>query len=100
NGPVSNGPVSNGPVSNGPVSNGPVFGVTVESGDLINVPRGTRHWFNLCSDKTIRCIRLFEDASGWAPHYVDDPVHQKYASVCWGPDYLPPARDMDPVVKV
>ncbi|MCB9874294.1 MAG: cupin domain-containing protein [Planctomycetaceae bacterium] len=80
--------------------NGPVFGVTVESGDLINVPHGTRHWFNLCSDKTIRCIRLFEDASGWTPHYVDDPIHQKYASLCWGPDYLPPAKNIDSVVKL
>jgi len=79
--------------------NGPVFGVTVESGDLINVPNGTRHWFNLCSDKTIRCIRLFQDVSGWAPRYVADPVHQKYASVCWGPDYLPSAN-LDSVVKV
>ena len=38
---------------------GPVFGITVESGDLINVPAGTKHWFNLCEDKTIRCIWLF-----------------------------------------
>jgi len=80
--------------------NGPVFGVTVESGDLLNVPAGTRHWFNLCSDKTIRCIRLFLDPAGWAPHYVADPVHTQYASVCWGPDYLPVATGIDPVVKV
>ncbi len=80
--------------------NGPVFGILVESGDLINVPAGTRHWFNLCDDRTIRCIRLFEDPSGWAPHYVDDPVHEQFAPVCWGPDYLPPADDIKPVVKV
>lgn len=80
--------------------NGPVFGVTVESGDLINVPNGTRHWFNLCNEKTIRCIRLFEDASGWTPHYVNNPINQNYASLCWGPDYLPPEKGMDPVVKV
>ena len=64
---------------------GPVFGVTVESGDLINVPRGTRHWFNLCDDRNIRCIRLFEDPAGWAPHYVDDPVDGNYAPLCMGP---------------
>ena len=79
---------------------GPVFGVTVESGDMINVPKGMKHWFNLCEDKTIRCIRFFEDQAGWTPHYVDDPVNDKYAPVCWGPDYLPPAKDVDPVVKV
>ncbi len=69
--------------------NGPVFGITVESGDLVNVPKGTQHWFNLCSDKTIRCIRLFEDMSGWTPHYIEDsPVHENYAPVCLGPSYL------------
>jgi len=80
--------------------NGPVFAVLVESGDLINVPCGTRHWFNLCDDRTIRCIRLFEDPSGWTPHYVDDPVNDRYAPLCWGPDYLPRAATLDPVVKI
>lgn len=68
--------------------NGPVFSVTVTSGDLINVPRGTKHWFNLCSDRRIRCIRLFEDMSGWAPHYVDQPVHEQFAPLCMGPAYF------------
>jgi 1,2-dihydroxy-3-keto-5-methylthiopentene dioxygenase len=68
---------------------GPIFAVQVESGDLINVPAGTRHWFDLCDDRTIRCIRLFLDPAGWAPHYVDDGVHANYAPVCWGPSYLP-----------
>lgn len=81
--------------------NGPVFGVQVEQGDLINVPNGTKHWFNLCDEKAIRCIRLFEDPAGWAPHYVDDPVSDQYIPVCMGPDFVPPASDdIDPVVKI
>jgi 1,2-dihydroxy-3-keto-5-methylthiopentene dioxygenase len=68
--------------------NGPVFSVTVTSGDLINVPRGTKHWFNLCDDRQIRCIRLFEDMSGWAPHYIDQAVHEQYAPLCMGPAYV------------
>ena len=68
--------------------NAPVFAITVESGDLISVPKGTHHWFNLCTDKTIRCIRLFEDKSGWTPHYMEEPVHEKYAPLCMGPSYL------------
>jgi 1,2-dihydroxy-3-keto-5-methylthiopentene dioxygenase len=68
--------------------NGPVFGITVESGDLISVPKGTHHWFNLCTDKTIRCIRLFEDVSGWTPHYMEEPVHEGYSPLCMGPSYL------------
>lgn len=66
----------------------PVFSITVESGDLISVPKGTHHWFNLCTDKTIRCIRLFEDMSGWTPHYMDQPVHENYSPLCMGPSYL------------
>lgn len=68
---------------------GPVFGVTVESGDMINVPRGMKHWFNLCDDRQIRCIRFFEDASGWTPHYVDNPIHQQFSPMCFGGSYLP-----------
>jgi 1,2-dihydroxy-3-keto-5-methylthiopentene dioxygenase len=80
---------------------GPVFAVTVEAGDLINVPNGTKHWFNLCDDRTIRCIRLFEDQSGWTPHYVDAPVHENYAPLCLGPSYLKAEGDgVDAVVKL
>jgi len=70
--------------------NGPVFAVQVEAGDLINVPRGTQHWFDLCKDRNIRCIRLFQDTTGWSPAYVDNPVHQKYEALCMGPAYLEP----------
>ncbi|MDX1948136.1 MAG: cupin domain-containing protein [Pirellulaceae bacterium] len=80
--------------------NGPVFGVQVETGDLINVPAGTQHWFDLCSDKTIRCIRLFQDMSGWTPHYVEQSIHERYTPLCLGPAYLQPAANLQPVVKL
>jgi len=79
---------------------GPVFAIQVESGDLINVPAGTQHWFDLCNDRTIRCIRLFQDASGWTPHYVEGSVHERYSPVCLGPSYVQPAAEFQPVVKV
>jgi 1,2-dihydroxy-3-keto-5-methylthiopentene dioxygenase len=81
--------------------NGPVFGIQVESGDLINVPCGTKHWFDLCADKTIRCIRLFQDTSGWTPHYIEgSKLHERYTPVCLGPAYMQPASGFDSVVKV
>lgn len=79
--------------------NGPVFAVEVESGDLINVPEGTKHWFNLCEERAIRCIRLFEDMAGWTPEYVQDAVHGNYQPVCFGPNHIPPVS-VDPVIKV
>jgi len=81
-------------------SSGPVFAVEVESGDLINVPHGTKHWFNLCDDRAIRCIRLFQDASGWTPEYVSDGVHASYQPLCFGPNYLPSGRTVDSVIKL
>ncbi len=68
--------------------NGPVFAIQVESGDLINVPAGTKHWFDLCNDRTIRCIRLFLDMSGWSPAYTHSGVDQGYAPLCWGTQYV------------
>lgn len=43
--------------------------VTVEAGDLIVVPANLHHRFLLTDKKSIRCVRLFKDASGWVPHY-------------------------------
>jgi 1,2-dihydroxy-3-keto-5-methylthiopentene dioxygenase len=70
-------------------NDGPVFAIQLDAGDLINVPAGTRHWFDLCEERTIRAIRLFKDPSGWAPRYVDSPVHEEYVPLCWGPRYIP-----------
>ena len=80
--------------------NASVFAIQVESGDLISVPTGTQHWFDLCDDRTIRCIRLFEDTSGWTPHYVDNPVHANYTPVCMGPAYLSSTSNIEPLVQV
>jgi 1,2-dihydroxy-3-keto-5-methylthiopentene dioxygenase len=71
---------------------GPVFAIEVEAGDLIRVPRGTHHWFDLCADRRIRAIRLFQDTSGWTPHYTDSGVDQGFQPLCLGPSYLPAAR--------
>ena len=78
---------------------GPVFGVTVESGDMINVPRGTKHWFNLCDDRHIRCIRFFEDTSGWTPHYVEQGVHSEFSPMCFGGNFLPQSERIESVIQ-
>jgi 1,2-dihydroxy-3-keto-5-methylthiopentene dioxygenase len=66
-----------------------VVSITVEAGDLIRVPRGTRHWFDLCRERRIRAIRLFQDPAGWTPHYTQSGVEKDYQPVCFGPSYLP-----------
>jgi 1,2-dihydroxy-3-keto-5-methylthiopentene dioxygenase len=68
---------------------GPVVALEVRPGDLIRVPRGTWHWFDLCAEREIRAIRLFQDASGWTPHYTDSGVDKGFEPVCLGPAYVP-----------
>jgi 1,2-dihydroxy-3-keto-5-methylthiopentene dioxygenase len=67
---------------------GDVFALEVEAGDLIRVPRGTHHWFDLCADRRIRAIRLFHDPAGWTPHYTETGVDRGFQPVCFGPSYL------------
>jgi 1,2-dihydroxy-3-keto-5-methylthiopentene dioxygenase len=59
---------------------GDVTAIEMEAGDLIRVPRGTNHWFNLAEDKTVRAIRLFQDTAGWTPYYTESGVEKKYKS--------------------
>ena len=68
--------------------NAPVFAIEMEVGDMIGVPKGTRHWFNLCSDKTIQAIRFFQETSGWTPHYIEDPVHARFEPGCFGQTFV------------
>ncbi len=47
--------------------------VVIEPGDLLVVPAGRNHRFELTSSSTIHCVRLFKDPAGWVPHYRDTP---------------------------
>ncbi|MBV9927228.1 MAG: cupin domain-containing protein [Acidobacteria bacterium] len=68
---------------------GPVVSIEVEAGDLVCVPAGTWHWFNLCPSMEIKAIRLFQQPAGWAPHYTESDVASQYEPVCLGASYFP-----------
>jgi 1,2-dihydroxy-3-keto-5-methylthiopentene dioxygenase len=73
---------------------GPVTAIEVVAGDLLRVPAGTLHWFDLCADRTIRAIRLFKDPAGWVPRYTGSGAETRFAPVCLGPSDVraePPA---------
>ena len=67
---------------------GPVLAVEVAAGDLLSVPRGTWHWFDLCDERRIRAIRLFQDPAGWTPHYTASGVDAGLQPVCLGPGQI------------
>jgi 1,2-dihydroxy-3-keto-5-methylthiopentene dioxygenase len=70
------------------VLDGRVASVEVGPGDMLRVPRGTKHWFTLCEDRRIRAIRWFQETSGWTPEYTDSGVDKGYEPLCFGPAYL------------
>lgn len=70
---------------------GDVVSIEMEAGDMICVPRGTLHWFNLCGDRTVRAIRLFQDISGWTPHYTQSGVDERYQPLCFSESQIPSA---------
>jgi len=56
-----------------------VFNVLCQSGDLISVPAGTKHWFDAGEkDPFVKAIRIFIDMSGWVPEYTHSGIEQKY----------------------
>jgi 1,2-dihydroxy-3-keto-5-methylthiopentene dioxygenase len=84
-----------------PEGDAPLFSIEVEEGDLINVPAGTKHWFDLCADRTIRAIRLFREKAGWTPHYTGDDIARGYEPLCFGPEYIRSGNlDIKPVITL
>jgi 1,2-dihydroxy-3-keto-5-methylthiopentene dioxygenase len=73
-------------------TDGRVLAIEVGPGDLIRVPRGTWHWFDLCADRRVRAIRLFQDPSGWTPRYTESGVDKGFEPLCFGPGQVPAAH--------
>lgn len=46
----------------------------VQSGDFINIPRNTEHWFRLTESRRIKAIRYFTSTAGWLPVYTSTPL--------------------------
>lgn len=70
-------------------SEGPVISIQVEAGDLLCLPQGILHWFDLCQDRQIRTIRLFQDPQGWTPYYSESKTEQQFEPLCLGLSYFP-----------
>lgn len=51
---------------------GEIVDVHVEAGELIVVPAGARHWFELDENRKIKCIRVFKTPAGWEAIYNEN----------------------------
>ncbi len=55
-----------------------VYALMCGQGDLISVPSGTRHWFDMGSRPEFRCIRLFTNPEGWVARYTGSDIARAY----------------------
>jgi len=55
-----------------------VFEVRCEAGDLIGVPDGTRHCFDMGPAPYFIAIRLFTNVEGWVANFTGSDIAQKF----------------------
>lgn len=51
-----------------------VYATVCEAGDLLSVPTGTRHWFDMGTRPHFTAIRFFQKEDGWVGNFTGDPV--------------------------
>lgn len=47
-------------------------------GDLISVPAGIKHWFDMGPEPDFTCIRFFQTPEGWVAEFTGDDISQKF----------------------
>jgi 1,2-dihydroxy-3-keto-5-methylthiopentene dioxygenase len=56
-----------------------VYEVICEKNDLISVPAGTRHWFDMGENPDFTCIRLFDSPQGWVANFTGSDIADKFS---------------------
>ncbi len=57
---------------------GAVYCLLCEAGDLINVPAGTPHWFDMGPRPSFTCIRLFTSPEGWVAQFTGSDIADRF----------------------
>lgn len=56
-----------------------VYEILCEKDDLIGVPAGTRHWFDMGPNPYFVAIRLFTNAAGWVANFTGSEIASRYS---------------------
>lgn len=57
---------------------GHVYQAVCVRGDLISVPAGTRHWFDMGPDPEFTALRWFNNETGWVPQFTGDDIAARF----------------------
>ena len=55
-----------------------VYVTLCRRGDLISVPAGAKHWFDMGERPNFVAIRLFNNAEGWVAHFTGDKLADEF----------------------
>lgn len=55
-----------------------VYAVLCEKNDLISVPAGTRHWFDMGENPHFVAIRLFNNPEGWVAQFTGEDIAGRF----------------------
>ena len=61
--------------------NGEVLMTVCEAGDLIWVPAGTTHWFDMGKNPELAVIRFFRIPEGWIGDFTGDKISAKFPTL-------------------
>ena len=55
-----------------------VLAVLCEAGDLLSVPDGMAHWFDMGDKPEFTCLRFFTRPEGWIAEYTGDAIARRF----------------------
>lgn len=58
-----------------------VYTVLCKKGDLISVPAGTTHWFDMGPNPRFKCIRLFTNPDGWVANFTGSDIAGRFPTL-------------------
>ncbi|WP_290890462.1 acireductone dioxygenase [Arenimonas sp.] len=55
-----------------------VYEIRCEQGDLVGVPDGTTHWFDMGPEPSFVAIRFFTEPDGWVGHFTGTDIARRF----------------------
>lgn len=57
---------------------GHVYALRCAAGDLVSVPAGMRHWFDMGDAPHFTAMRFFRTPEGWVGDFTGDPIAERF----------------------
>lgn len=58
--------------------NGRIYAVLCRAGDLLSLPAGMTHWFDMGPEPHLKAIRLFTTAEGWVANFTGSNIADRF----------------------